>query len=118
MADAAIFIGWGSTIVGREQKALQVFNEVMQHYAQLQQRGEIESFEPVALEPHGGDLAGFLLIRGTREQLNRLRASDDYQRLNARGLLVVQNFGAVDAYVGEGLGRLFGTFQQQLAELA
>jgi hypothetical protein len=117
MANAAIFIGWGAVIAGREQKALQVFNEVLQHYTQLQQQGEIESFEPVGLEPHGGDLAGCLIIRGEREQLNRLRASEAYQRLNARGLLVVQNFGAVDAYIGEGLAQLFGTFQQQAADL-
>ncbi|MHB8645367.1 MAG: hypothetical protein ACYDAR_06220 [Thermomicrobiales bacterium] len=118
MANAAIFIGWGPVIAGREQKALQVFNEVLQHYTQLQLQGEIESFEPVGLEPHGGDLSGFLLIRGDREKLSRLRASDEFQRLNTRGLLVVQNFGVVDAYIGEGLGRLFGTFQQAATELA
>jgi hypothetical protein len=118
MANAAIFVGWGPVIAGREQKALQVFNEVLQHYTQLQQQGEIESFEPVALEPHGGDLAGFLLIRGDREKLSRLRASDAFQRLNTRGLLVVQNFGVVDAYVGDGLTHLFGIFQQESTELA
>ncbi len=118
MANAAIFIGWGSTIAGRELKALQVFNEVIQYYTQLQQQGEIESFEPVALEPHGGDLAGFLLIRGDSEKLRKLRASDEFQRLNTRGLLVVQNFGVVDAHIGDGLARLFGTFQQQASELA
>lgn len=118
MANAAVFVGWGPVIAGREQKALQVFSEVLQHYTQLQQQGEIESFEPVALEPHGGDLAGFLLIRGDREKLSRLRASDAFQRLNARGLLVVQNFGVVDAHVGDGLTRLFGTFQHEATELA
>jgi len=117
MADAAIFIGWGPPIAGRERKAFQVFGEVIGYYTELQQRGEIESFEPVALEPHGGDLSGFMLIRGSREQMNRLRASDENQRLIARGQLIVQNFGAVDAYVGEGVGRLFGVYQQQIEDL-
>ena len=28
----------------------------------------IESFEPVFLEPHGGDLTGFILVRGDAEK--------------------------------------------------
>ncbi len=105
-------------IAGREQKALQVFGEVMAHYTQLQQQGEIESFEPVALEPHGGDLAGFVLIRGEREKLGRLRFSEAFQRLNARGLLVVQQFGVVDAHIGEGLTQVFGQFGTEAGNLA
>ena len=64
MANAALVIGWGPVVPGREQKALQVFGEAIQYYTRLQQQGQIESFEPVALEPHGGDLNGFLLVRG------------------------------------------------------
>src|SRR5712692_4575162 len=107
MANAALFIGWGPAVRGREQKALQVFNEVLQYYTQLQQQGTIESFEPVALEPHGGDLNGFLLIRGDQEKLNRLRTSQDFIRLNNRGSLVVENLGVIGAFIGEGLQRLF-----------
>lgn len=33
MAQAALCIGWGPAVVGREQKALQVFNEVLQSAA-------------------------------------------------------------------------------------
>ena len=45
----------GCCCAGPGTKALQVFNESIQYYTQLQQQGMIESFEPVALEPHGGD---------------------------------------------------------------
>ena len=62
MAMGALFIGWGQAVHGREQKALEVFQEALRYSGRLQQDGEIQSFEPVALEPHGGDLAGFLLI--------------------------------------------------------
>lgn len=117
MSESALFIGWGDAVRGREQKALEVFQEVVQFYAGLAQRGEISSFEPVALEPHGGDLAGFAIIRGSREQLDRLRASDDFERLNARGGMVVEKLGVVKAYVGEGLQKLFAEFGKQAAEL-
>lgn len=118
MASGALFIGWGHAIPGREQQALQVFNEAVQYWSSLQQRGEIEGFEPVALEPHGGDLYGFFMIRGDRERLAQLRHREDFGRLIQRAQLVVANVGVVAAYVGEELNRLFSEFQQQAAELA
>jgi len=80
MAQGALFIGWGEAARGRERQALQLFGEVTQYYAQLQQRGEIESFEPVILEPHGGDLGGFLLLKGEQDALSRLRVSEEFLR--------------------------------------
>jgi hypothetical protein len=118
MAQGALVIGWGSVIPGREQKSLKVFNEAIQYYARLQQQGTIESFEPVALDYHGGDLQGFLLVRGEREKLNALRTSEEFLRLNNRAALVVNNFGVINAYIGEELQRLFADFGAQAAELS
>jgi len=118
MATSALVIGWGATVRGREQKALQVFNEVIQYYTHLQQQGTIQSFEPVALEPHGGDLQGFLLIRGDREKLNALRSSEEFLRLNNRAALVVDNLGILTAFIGEELQRQFADFQTQASELS
>src|SRR5262245_36173112 len=98
MATGMLFIGWGEVIAGREQKALQVFNESLQYYAHLQQAGTIASFEPVVLEPHGGDLAGFVLLRGERAQLSALRTDAEFQRLLLRAQLIVQKMGVVGAY--------------------
>ena len=118
MASGVRFIGWGNAVRGREQQALQVFNEAMQYYGRLQQQGEIDSFEPFALEPHGGDLAGFLLVRGDPDKLSRLRTSEEFVRLNTRAGLVVDRFGVVSAFAGEDLNRLFADFGQQATELA
>jgi len=117
MAQGALFIGWGEAARGREQQALQLFGEVTQYYTQLQQRGEIASFEPVLLEPHGGDLAGFLLVKGEEDALGRLRASEEFQRFNARAQLCLERVGVVGAAVGEGLQRQFALFQQLVAEV-
>lgn len=117
MANAALVIGWGPAFTGREQKALQVFNEAVQYWTRLQEQREIESFEPVALEPHGGDLLGFCLLRGEREKLNRLRFTEEFMRLNNRAGLVVDNFGVISAFIGEDLTRLFADFQAQTADL-
>jgi hypothetical protein len=117
MAQAALFIGWGPAVHGRERQALEVFNEVIAFYTRLQQNREIGSFEAVALEPHGGDLAGFLLIRGERAQLDRLRASEEFQQLNNRGTLVVEHLGVVSAFMGAELERQFADFGAQAAAL-
>jgi hypothetical protein len=117
MATGALVIGWGSTVRGREHKALQVFNDAIQYYTRLQQQGTIESFEPVSLEPHGGDLYGFILIRGDREKLNALRTSEEFLNLNIRAELIVDNFGVTNAFIGEELQRQFAYFGAQASEL-
>jgi hypothetical protein len=75
MAGEALFVGWGPVVRGREKQALQVFQETIEYYGKLQQEGKIDSFEPILLSPHGGDLAGFALIRGERAALAQLRFS-------------------------------------------
>jgi hypothetical protein len=118
MAYGALFLGWGAVKQGRERQSLMVFQELIQYLTDLQQRGEIEHFEPVALEPHGGDLAGFVLVRGAADKLARVRGSEELLRLTTRGNLVVNDLGVVGAVLGEDLNRLFNDYQQHAAELA
>ena len=117
MADAALFVGWGNTVRGRERAALKVFGEAGAFYGGLIQAGEIESVEPVFLEPHGGDLTGFFLIKGDAEKLAALRVREDFVRLNARASLIVEGFGVVGASVGGGIDEQMGYFQAAIDEL-
>jgi hypothetical protein len=117
MADEALFIGWGEVVRGRETKALEVFGESAQFYAQLQQDGRIESFDAWFLAPHGGDLAGFFLVHADRERLDELRRSVEFEVLLTRAGMIVDRVGVVNAYTGDALGRLMGQFQQAAAEL-
>jgi hypothetical protein len=116
MADEALFIGWSDVVRGRERKALDVFNESVQYYGELQQNGRIEHFDAWLLAPHGGDLNGFFLLHGRREQLDDLRRSPDFELLLTRADMIVDRLGAVNAYSGEALGRLMGQFQQASGE--
>ncbi len=117
MADAVLFIGWGAVIPGREQKSFQVFGEGVAYWQRLQQEGAIDSFEIVALEPHGGDLAGFAVLRGEREKLEQMRYSDEFLRLSARAGSMVQNYGVVAGFSGEAVTRYFASFQEQVSDL-
>jgi hypothetical protein len=117
MADDALFIGWGEVVRGRESKAVEVFNESIEYYGRLQQDGKIESFEPWFLAPHGGDLAGFVLLRGEREQLDEIQRSPEFERIQTRASMIVDRTGAVPAYTGEALGRLMSQFQEATGNL-
>jgi len=117
MASEALFIGWGEVVRGREGKAVDVFNESLQYYGQLQQDGKVESVEPWFLAPHGGDLAGFILLRGEREQLDEIQRSAEFERLQTRAALIVDRTGVINAYTGEALGRLMGQFQEATGDL-
>jgi hypothetical protein len=117
VADAGLFIGWGAPVRGREAKGLEVFNESLAYYGRLQQEGVIEGFETVILEPHGGDLAGFVLIRGSEDDLAHLRTDDEFVRLSTRAGLIVEGVGVVGAALGEGLEQAIGTYQQAISEL-
>jgi len=118
MADAALFIGWGAPVRGREEKGLEVFAEATAYYAGLQENGQIESWEPVLLEPHGGELDGFIILRGSREQLDEVHASSEFERMTTRAGLIAQNVGVVHAFIGGGLERAMGQYQDAIGAVA
>ena len=118
MAEMGLFIGWGAPVRGREAKGLEVFSEAVAYAGRLQEEGRIESSEVVILTPHGGDLYGFQLLRGSRENLDAIRGEDEFERITVRAGLIVERFGVVPAALGEGLGEAIQLYQEQVAELA
>jgi hypothetical protein len=117
MADSGLFVGFGYPVRGREQQAIKVFGEAVDYYSRLQQQGEIESFEPVLLEAHGGELAGFFLLRGDQDKLAHLRGSEEFARLTVRAQLIADDIGIVGALLGDRLATEMGTFSEQVADL-
>ena len=110
MAGEALFVGWGQVVRGREQLALEVFQETVAFWNDHHQAGRIAAFEPVLLAPHGGDIAGYFLVRGERTALDEIRASDAFLRVVARASAVVDNFGVVPAHTSDGVAQLLGIF--------
>lgn len=117
MAGDALFLGWGPVVRGREMKGLAVFQETIAYYGRLREEGKIESFEPMLLGPHGGALAGFIVLRGDRAALDEIRASEEFRRLTARADAVVDDLGVIDCYGGEALAQQMATFQAVSEEL-
>ena len=117
MAESGLFIGWGQVVRGREKRAVEVFNESVSYWGGLQNEGKIESFEVVLLAPHGGDLAGFALLRGSAEQMAALRGDDEFDRRITRADLIVDRQGVLDAVLGEGIGSTMSIYQGEIDEI-
>ncbi len=103
MADNVLFVGWNRGVAGQEQRGLSLFGRVLEYYTRLQSEGKIESFEPVTLTPHGGDLNGFILIRGDAQKLFEIQNEDEWLDQLTEGNLCLVGVGVVPGYIGEGL---------------
>ncbi len=117
MTKAALFVGWGALIPGREEAAGNVLEGAIGWLTQLQQQGRIDSFEPVALGAHGGDLIGFVLVRGDRDAIAELRYSDEFVRITAQIQRVHQAVGVVDAFTGPEMGQYFSYWDEPIKGL-
>ena len=116
MAEFALFIGWGATNPGREIAATKVFGEAVAYWTGLEAAGEIESYETVILGYHGGDLAGFALLRGDPERLGGQHVAR-VPAPHRRAAAVVKNVGVVNAALDTQALRWVGETNQALADL-
>jgi hypothetical protein len=117
MADRMLFVGWGATIAGREERALEVFNESIGFYGRCQQEGRIEGFDVILLEPHGGGLQGYVELHGSADQLSALREAEDFQRLLTDASLIVAELGVVSGFANEGVARQVGIYRDAIAQV-
>jgi hypothetical protein len=116
VADAALFIGFGEVVRGREKRALKNFNDTVEYYTGLQKQGQIESFDVVLLGPHAR-LNGFMVLRGTEEKLDAVRHSKEFRVQIARARLIADDLVIAEAYVGDGLAQVLSEYQEELQQL-
>lgn len=113
MAKGALFVGWGAIIPGREKAASAALQAAMGYCTALREAGRIDGFEAVLLEPHGGDLEGFVLLSAEQEELARLRSEDEFLKTIVGVQLVHSKVGVVTAYTGASMGRLLKLWDEQ-----
>ena len=82
-------------------ETLSKFAEYTGWLEKLQASGQIESFEPVLATPHGGDLNGFIMIRGDRTKLDQLSTTEEWLNWTTWGSYHLQNFGVVPCFLGD-----------------
>ena len=115
MAGAALVLRWDRPVADREQQALSLFGRSLEYYGTVQSEGRIESFEPVLLSPVSGDLGGFILIRGSAEQMNALKQDDLFVEMMIAAEHLIQGFGVIDAYIEGELQNRMAKYGQVVA---
>ena len=115
MADQILFLGWNRSVTGREQQALKVFEKGMEFFGKLQADGRIESFEPALLSAHGGDLNGFIILRGDAGKLAKVRQDDTFINILMEAEYCLEGFGLITGFIGEGLTDLFARYSELIS---
>ena len=116
MADRMLFVGWGASVPGREERGLEVFNEAIGLYGRLQQDGRIEKFDVVLLDPNPG-LSGYIELHGTAEQLNAVRQNEEFRRTIADASLIVEDMRLVEGFTNDGIAREMALYQESIARV-
>jgi hypothetical protein len=117
VAEFGLFMGWGSPRPGKEAAAGKMFEEAVAYWNALKAAEVIESVEVVLLTSHGGDLAGFALLRGDPEKLGRLTGAPEFERLTMRAGVCLDRVGVVSAAIDAGVTREMGTWKEAIADL-
>ncbi len=98
-----IFFAWNRAIPGREQTSGEHFEEFVRYLTGHAEAGRIQGFDVCFLDPHGGDMNGFFLIRGEPGQLDELTASAAWAEHMIRAALHLNGSGAVRGTTGDGV---------------
>jgi hypothetical protein len=109
-----LFISWGTVVRGREERALEAFNEVVGLYGRLQQGGRIEAFDVALLEPNPA-IRGYFQIHGSAQQLAALRVDEEFRRAITDAELVVEDLSLIEGSTNEGVASDIALFQERSA---
>jgi hypothetical protein len=116
MADRVLVISWGETVRGREERALEVFNEAVGLMGRMQQDGRIESFDIVMLGPNGS-VGGYFEAHGSAEQIAALKEDEEFQRNTIDASLIVENLRHMDGYTNEAVATQMAMYQEAIAKV-
>ncbi|HAV63102.1 MAG TPA: hypothetical protein DCY13_12150 [Verrucomicrobiales bacterium] len=101
MSSNVIFFAWNRSIPGRERISAQHFKDFVSFLESLVKNHGIQSFDPVFLNPHGGDMNGFFLIRGEPAKLKEILSSKEWVTHVFRANMHLQGLGVVRGQTGE-----------------
>jgi hypothetical protein len=116
MSDRVLVISWGETVRGREERALEVFNESVGLMGRMQQDGRIEGMDIVLLDPNG-ELGGYFEVHGSAEQLAALQEDEEFQRNSADASLIVAHLRHTRGYTNEAVAKQMGMYQEAIAKV-
>ena len=116
MADRMLMVSWGSVVRGREERAMDVFNQSLGIYGRMQQEGRVESFDVKLLAPNPA-LNGYAELKGSAAQMAAVREDAEFRRLCVNAALIVDTFTVTDGYCDEGVAETMAYYQEAIAQV-
>jgi hypothetical protein len=115
---SGLLISWGEIYPGCEERALRLFSEVVAYYGKLIEEGRMGAFEPFLLSAHGGGLRGFMIVRGTPDQIAAVSREDEFRSYTIRAEMLMKDVGVTELFFGADLGHILELFEHQIGALA
>lgn len=102
--ESGIRISWGKMVPGREQRALDLFAEVMTYFGKKVANEELSYFEPFLVRTADLEIeTGFIIIKGPAEKVARMVEEDEYRTYLDMGFYLLQHFRVDTLLVGDAL---------------
>jgi hypothetical protein len=109
MSTNTAMFAWKRSLPGREQMSATHFDDFVGYLDGLQKDGQIDSFEPVLLDPNASGMIGFFLIRADDARLSQVLSSDAWSGHMVRAMIHLDQpvlmRGVTGALVQELMGR-------------
>jgi hypothetical protein len=116
--DAALMVSFGAVVPGREALAVDTFVEVGRYLGRLMDAGVVSSFRPYFFADGAvGDVSGFFLLEGDREELDALRRDEEFVTLLLRAGAATANVRSHTLLAGSDAGRLVNLYREVRADL-
>jgi hypothetical protein len=116
--DGAVMISFGAVQTGREALADDTFFELSRYFGQLLTDGVISAFQPFFFaDGQLGDVSGFFIIEGRREQLDDLRRDETFLRHVLHASAATHNVRVHTLVAGSDAGRLVNLYREVRKEL-
>ena len=114
MADSCLFMGWKKPFEGRQRAAIELFGVFMGYLGEQVQNGTLESVEPVFLEQHGGDLNGYIIMRGEGTKIDVLKRTPRFVELATQASVCLDGYGLVEGVLGRGIEQRMALFAKYI----
>lgn len=111
---AALVASWSQPVPGRERKALEYGAEVNAYWSQRAQEGRCT--EPETFFSENG--VGMWMVKGAREDLVALSASEEGRLLSMKGDLLLKDFSLGLYHTGDSADLFMATYSQALDAIA
>jgi len=114
--DAGIRVSWGAVRIGKEKKALELFQDAVTYYGKKMADGKVTYFEPFIVGT--GDQSvetGFFIVKGPLTEIFAIYDEKAFKELNTKAYLLLDHFKVDFLTVGEEIEAQLKRYEQTLA---